>query len=112
MSGLQLAFFCQVCKLIRRVLAPIVFAELADVPSLRAWLLQVVGFMHRLASMPQAKLHAEILSDNILDFLQDPTFDDWATGVQMQCTSLGTRSRHAQSGTPSSSHVERSGMQL
>ena len=92
MADLQLAFFRQICKFRRSVSAPSVFAELAKVPWPRTWWFQVVGFMQRLANMPQASLHAEILSDNILDALQDPTFDNWAAGVQRQYTSLSMAS--------------------
>ena len=48
--------------------------------------------MQRLANMPQARLHAEILSDNILDALQTPGFENWAAGVQKRYTSLGMAS--------------------
>ena len=48
--------------------------------------------MQRLANMPQASLHAQILSDNILDALQAPGFDNWAAGVHKQYTSLGMAS--------------------
>ena len=72
--------------------APIIFTELAEVPWQRSWWLQVVGFMQRLANMPQAGLHAEILSDNILDAQQAPGFDNWAAGVHKQYTSLGMAS--------------------
>ena len=88
MTDLQLAFFRQVCRLRKSVRVPIVFAELAEVPWQRTWWLQVVGFTQRLTNMPQASLHADILSDNILDALQAPDFDNWAAGVQRQCTSL------------------------
>ena len=53
---------------------------------------RLVGFMQRLANMPQASLHAEILSDNILDAQQAPGFDNWAAGVHKQYTSLGMAS--------------------
>ena len=42
---------------------------------------QVVGFMQRLANMPQASLPADILSNNILDALQALGFYNWAAGV-------------------------------
>ena len=84
MTDLQLAFFRQLCKLMKSVSAPIVFAGLAEVPWQRTWWLQVVGFMQRLANMYQASLHAKILSDNILDALQAPSFDNWAAGVHRQ----------------------------
>ena len=67
MADLQLGFFWQACQLRKSVSAPIVFAKLAEVPWQRAWLSQVLGFAHRLAGMPEGSLHAEILSDNILD---------------------------------------------
>ena len=84
-TDLQLAFFRQLCRLRKSVFASIIFAELAEVP----WQLQFVGFMQRLANMPQASLHAEIFGDNILDALQAPGFDNWAAGVHRQYTSLG-----------------------
>ena len=92
MTDLQLAFFRQLCRLRKSVSASIVFAELADVPWQRTWWLQVVGFMQRLANMPEASLHAEILSDNITDAVQAPGFDNWAAGVHRQYTSLGMAS--------------------
>ena len=92
MTDLQLAFFRQICRLRKSVSAPIIFTELAEVQRQRSWWLQVVGFMQRLANMPQASLHAEILSDNILDAQQAPGFDNWAAGVHKQYTSLGMAS--------------------
>ena len=91
-TDLQLAFFRQGCKLRKSVSAPIVFAELAEVPWQRTWWLQVLGFMQRLANMPQSSLQADILSDNILDALQAPGFDNWAAGVQRHYTSLSMAS--------------------
>jgi len=89
MTDLQLAFFRQICKLRRSVAAPIVFAELAEVPWLRTWWSQVLGFMQRLAKMPEGGLHLDILSDNIHDALQNPSVGNWASGVQKQFASLG-----------------------
>ena len=89
MTDLQLAFFRHLCRLRKSVSASIIFAELAEVPWQRTWWLQVVGYMQRLANMPQASLHAEILSDNILDALQAPGYDNWAASVHRQYTSLG-----------------------
>lgn len=88
----QWAFIRKVCRLRKSVSPPIVFAELAEVPWQLTWWLQVVGFMQRLANMPQARLQTENLSDNILDALQAPGFDNWAAGVQRQYTSLGMAS--------------------
>ena len=42
--------------------------------------------------MPQASLHARILSNNILDALQANGFDNWVPGVQRQYTSLNMAS--------------------
>ena len=83
---------CQICRLRKSPSVHIVFAELAEVPWQRTWWLQVVGFMQRLANMPQASLQAESLSDNILDALQAPGFDNWAAGVHRQFARLGMAS--------------------
>ncbi len=49
---------------------------------------QVLGFMHRLASMAEGNLHPDILSGNIHDALGDPGYYNSPTVVQTQCASL------------------------
>ena len=49
--------------------------------------IQANYFLHRL--LAAVFYHAEVLRNDILDALQDPTFDNWLAGVQRQYTSLG-----------------------
>ena len=45
--------------------------------------------MHRLSSMPQDSIHAEILKNNIADALQHPSYGNWADGIVKQYPCLG-----------------------
>ena len=92
MADLQLSFFRQILKLRRSISAPVIFAELAEVPLPRFWWSQVLGFMHRLANMSESSLHRDILRDNIADALQSPAIGNWAAGVFKQYASLGLAS--------------------
>ena len=91
-TDLQLSFFRQVLKLRRSISAPIIFAELAEVPWTRFWWSQVLGFMHRLGNMSESSLHRDILRDNIADALLSPAIGNWAAGVLQQYASLGLAS--------------------
>ena len=72
MQALQLAFFRQFCKLRNSVSASVVFAALAEVPWLRTWWSQVLGFMHRLAKMSDGSFYADILSKHFLCVAHSP----------------------------------------
>ena len=45
--------------------------------------------MHRLSKMPEDNIHAEILTDNIADAQQHPSFGNWAGGIVKQYSRLG-----------------------
>ena len=79
-------------ELLHAISAPIVFAELAEVPWLRVWWSQVIGFMHRLAKLSDGSLHADILSDNINDALHGASPRNWAAGIQRHYAHLGLAS--------------------
>ncbi len=89
MEALQLAFLCQLCRLRKSVSAPVTFAELAEVPWLRVWWIQVLSFMHRLAKTSEDSLHADILGDNINDAEHSPLLTKWAGGVRKQFADFG-----------------------
>ncbi len=54
--------------------------------------LVVSGLMHRLDTMTEGILHPDVLSDNILDALDDPGCSAWAAGFQRHFASLGVAS--------------------
>ncbi len=91
MGALQLAFSRQLCKLRRSVSASVIFAELAEVPWLRVWWTQVLGFRHRLAiaKMSKDSLHANILRDNIQDAEHSPLVANWAGKIRKQFANPG-----------------------
>ncbi len=89
MGALQLAFFCQLCKLRKSVSASVICAELAEVPWLRVSWTQVFSFMHRLAKMSEDSLHAAILRDNIQNAEHSPLVANWAGGIRKQFADLG-----------------------
>ncbi len=73
MAGLQIAFFRQLLKLRKSMSLHVIFAELAEALWQRTRRSQVLGFMHRLDSMDEGRLHPDVLSDNIHDALGNPT---------------------------------------
>ena len=54
--------------------------------------------MHRLSNMPDDRIHAEILRDNVADAGQHPSCDNWADGIVKQYSRLGMASPFSSSG--------------
>ena len=78
--------------------APIIYAELGEVPWVGFWWSQVLRFMQTLAKLDAGSLHARILLDNIHDAQANPVCGNWAAGVQKQYSSLGMPSPFAGQG--------------
>ena len=92
MTDIQLAFFRQTLQLRKAVPAPVIFAEMAEVPWLHTWWVQILRFMQKLSNLPNGSLHADVLADNVADALLHPSGDNWAAGIVRQYASLGMQS--------------------
>ena len=61
---------------------------------------QVIGFMHRLSSLCQKSIHADILKDNITDAQEHLIRGNWAGGILKQYSYLGMALLFLSSGIP------------
>ena len=85
MTDIQIAFVRKICQLRKGVSPSLIFREFAERPWDHTWWVQVLGFMRRLACLPQCHLHSEILRDNIANAgLRSPYSPhlSWAKGVE------------------------------
>ena len=88
-SHIRLSFFRNLCQLRKSVTPHIIFREFAERPWLDTWWSMVLGFMRRLAILPEGSLHLDVLQANIADARQPLMCANWAAGVDKQFRDLG-----------------------
>ena len=98
MVACQIDFFWQLCRNKRSATPPIIFREPVERPWVHWLCKQVIGAMHRLSSMPQDSIHADILKVNIADAQEHSACGNWAGGIVKQFCCFGMASLVSSSG--------------